>query len=854
MNEILIEDYGELLKRIDKLPLLVGFDTETTGRSFDSQLLGFSFSDGVKNCYYWDIEKNGLPKKALNKLLIEHELVMHNGLFDLIRLYKYGFKKVNLAADTIILIHELDSELKFEDLKLKKAVSDILGKDIVFYNDVAKKDIIKKEDVKNWRKFVEFFERISLFDEQGVWLHKHFKNLFKGKNIDDNVILKRVNAKLVSPDFYDEKIFKKIIGDDEYLNRVADRHLEKVDSTTREANIRLNQYVLFKIIGEDIIKDGYYERFWRYGACDAFYTMLVWNEYKVKFPKDDSGLIRSLYLEDVYLSKILAEMALHGFEFDSEFILNKRELIVKEVESMLSAVYEEAGEEFNVNSPKQILAVFDKRGVKLTSTAFDVLSKLDDSLSGLITKYRKHKKILSTYIDGYLNAVSDDGKMRTMFNLVGTPTFRLSSNGYYKYKKKGGEGINIQNVPEGMRCCITSDKGKYFLSGDYSGQELRILISLLDNEDLKAKVNMGYDIHCLTASIMYDIPYETIKAEVDKYNEGLPYDKSIVLLRINAKGIGFGILYGMGLLALAYTLGIEFTVEDLRKALDSGELFVERNDVVRKVWNKEERIFAEYRDKKGNYFKDATEWIEDKMRKAASVPRRMFFDKIIGAKRFISNMKSNFNKLGYTQDIYGRRRYIRRDGFEDTKIVNSVIQGSAASIVRKMMIKSYDLLAKSKYAGRIVLRIQVHDELIFEIDDDIPHMEAVAFLRDILEVEILGIKYFTDWAYGTVWGEFKGIKIQRDSSMDMQVMSAVDYDELDYPAVFISLTKLDEVMIGKLNSFVSKDGVGFYMLYENEIYEIGKISEDKISEFKLFVYKEDYIKMKEVLNCDEINC
>lgn len=242
---------------------------------------------------------------------------------------------------------------------------------------------------------------------------------------------------------------------------------------------------------------------------------------------------------------VLYDMEKEGIRADGDKLKEySRELAVS-INKIEKRIYEEAGEEFNINSPKQLgVVLFEKLQLpneKKTKTGYstsaEVLDKLapDHPIVADVLEYRQLSKLKSTYADGLINFIEQDGKIHTTFNQTITATGRLSST-----------DPNLQNIPirielgKLIRKVFLPEQGHLFVDSDYSQIELRVLAHLSDDEKLIAAFKNGQDIHRSTASLVFDTPFDEVTD----------------IQRRNAKAVNFGIVYGISAFGLANDLNI----------------------------------------------------------------------------------------------------------------------------------------------------------------------------------------------------------------------------------------------------------------------------------------------------------
>lgn len=364
-------------------------------------------------------------------------------------------------------------------------------------------------------------------------------------------------------------------------------------------------------------------------------------------------------------------------------------------------IWSMAGEEFNINSPKQMgVVLFDHMGLTVKNhkkTSTGVKSTKESELEKMrelhpiieeILKYRELQKLLGTYIDTIPNQVGSDGRLHTTFIQTGTTTGRMSS-----------EAPNVQNIPtkseqgKKIRNAFVAEEGFVLAAFDYSQIELRIAAFLSGDEKLLQIFRDGGDVHRAVAAQVFNVPPEDVESE----------------MRRKAKVINFGILYGMGINALRASLG---------------------------TTRAEAQLFYEE-----------------------------YFNKFDGLAKYLEKVKADAAKNGYTETFFGRRRYFEgirssipfiRAAAERTAI-NAPIQGTNADIVKIAMARINEWITEEKMEKNIFLLLQVHDELIFEIDKKA--YEAVApKIKAIMEgvlvpEQIGGITCAAQSVKGYRWGE-----------------------------------------------------------------------------------------------------
>lgn len=414
------------------------------------------------------------------------------------------------------------------------------------------------------------------------------------------------------------------------------------------------------------------------------------------------GELRARGLEEVYkeielpLIPIIDKLQRKGIAVDVKYLETLSKKYHAELETYEKKIYELAGGEFNINSPKQMGEVlFDKlllsvKGLKKTaggarSTRESELEKLRGThpVIGEILLYRELQKLLSTYIDTIPSSVAEDGRIHTTLSQTGTVTGRMSSN-----------NPNLQNIPatgehgKEVRNAFVAEKGNILVAVDYSQIEMRILAELSQDEILLETFRSGKDVHASVASRVFGVPENEVTKD----------------MRRKAKVINFGIIYGMGVTALQGNLG---------------------------------GTRAEAQEFYDNYF--------------------MKFPKIAG---YFEKVKREAAKIGYTETLFGRRRYFPGFGssmpfvraMAERMAMNAPIQGTAADVVKLAMIQVDTAISQNE---SISLLLQVHDELIFEIKKDAVD-GAIPLIKNAMEnVGKLSVPLVVDVSIGEKWGEMK---------------------------------------------------------------------------------------------------
>jgi len=429
-----------------------------------------------------------------------------------------------------------------------------------------------------------------------------------------------------------------------------------------------------------------------YAGEDAEVTLRLTEILEEKLADDkNQDLFHNLEMQ---LLPVLVDMELTGIRVDPVVFREMSQRFSGQLERIQQEIYEEAGMEFNINSPQQLgFVLFEKLGLptqgktsKTRAYATDVrvlkkLAAMQFRIPGLLLVYRSLSKLKSTYLDTLVTMVHPEtGRIHTSFNQAVAATGRLSSS-----------NPNLQNIPirtpEGrdIRKGFVAGPGFVLLSADYSQIELRIFAHYSGDAALKEAFAHGEDVHARTAAELFE-----------GRQEGSPEE-----MRRIAKAINFGIIYGMGPHKLSEELGIDH--------------------------------------------KTAKAYIEAYYQKHEGVVR--FREAMIERAKTDGYVTTLFNRRRYLPDIHHRSRFVR--GEAERMAVNTPIQGTAADLIKRAMIRIHGHLKEKGWRTRMIL--QVHDELVFEVPEE--EMERVRpFVREAMEnVYELDIPLKVDMGEGTNW-------------------------------------------------------------------------------------------------------
>ena len=428
-------------------------------------------------------------------------------------------------------------------------------------------------------------------------------------------------------------------------------------------------------------------------ACYQAYTAFA-SRMPMSEALEEAGMWKVYTEIELPLIFTLDSMEKWGICVRGEELKSYGEKLNVRITELEKLIWQQAGEEFNINSPKQLgVILFEKMGIKGGkktktgySTAADILDKLapDHAIVKDILEYRQLTKLKSTYADGLFQVIAKDGRIHSTFNQTITATGRISST-----------EPNLQNIPVRMelgrliRKVFVPEEGYVFLDADYSQIELRVLAHMSGDEKLIQAYTEAQDIHRLTASEVFHVPFDQVTD----------------LQRRNAKAVNFGIVYGISSFGLSQDLSIT------RK---------EASEYI-------EKYFESYPRIKG--FLDGL--VEEGKEKG-------YVTTMFGRRRPIPELKSS----NFMQRSFGER-----------VAMNSPIQGTAADIIKIAMNRVYRRLKEENLKSRLVL--QVHDELLIETyKEEIEEVSAI--LREEMKgAAKLAVELDVDMHQGNNWYEAK---------------------------------------------------------------------------------------------------
>ncbi len=444
---------------------------------------------------------------------------------------------------------------------------------------------------------------------------------------------------------------------------------------------------------------------------------MKFSDYDVDFVKNYTGdVISSLFeltkywvnsldekeykiLRDIELpmAKVLADMEFIGVSIDEAYLKTLTKEFDIKARRLAQKIYDLAGEEFNLNSPKQVGEIlFDKlqlkarkkRGKSKNSTSAEVLTQLAEEydIAKFILDYRKYTKLKSTYTEALpLLVDKKDNRIHTTYNQTVTTTGRLSSS-----------NPNLQNIPirteEGNKirnAFVPRDRENYLiLSADYSQIELRLLAHVSGDEHLINAFKSGVDVHTLTASKVFDVPIEKVTKD----------------MRYKSKAVNFGIVYGQSKYGLAKALGIK---------AEEAETFINK-----------------------------------------------YFETYPKIKSYMEDMVALVEEQGYVETVLGRKRYLEKEisspnamirEFAKRAAINQPMQGSASDLIKLAMIDFSNKLKENHLDSKLIM--QVHDELIVEVKKSELEQVKELVLKSMELGQPLQVPLLVDVNVGESWKE-----------------------------------------------------------------------------------------------------
>ena len=432
---------------------------------------------------------------------------------------------------------------------------------------------------------------------------------------------------------------------------------------------------------------------YEYAAEDADITLRLKNVLEPRLK--ELGVDELFWNIEMPLVRVLADMELNGVCLDTEALQDTSKIFTERMKQYEQEIYKEAGEEFNISSPKQVgdilfgkMQILDKPKKTKTGqyvTSEEVLQSLENKspIVRNILNYRGMKKLLSTYIDALPKLINPrTGHIHTSFNQALTATGRLSSS-----------DPNLQNIPvrtddgKEIRKCFIPEDGCLFFSADYSQIELRIMAHLSEDENMMEAFREGHDIHRATAAKIWHV-------DIDKVTDAQ---------RKKAKQANFGIIYGITTYGLAQRMDIP---------------------------NSEAKELIE------GYFRT--------------------FPKV---QAYMEHAKEEARAKGYAETLFHRRRYLADinsrnatvRGFAERNAINAPIQGTEADIIKVAMVRIWERFKKEGIRSKMIL--QVHDELNFSVFPEEREQVERIVIEEMQNAYPLNVPLIADAGWGKNWLE-----------------------------------------------------------------------------------------------------
>ena len=664
----------------------------------------------------------GIGEKGAIKLVSEYKTI--DNIYENIDKIK-GATQIKLidgkedayySKDLVTIYREVPLDITFDDLLYKGENADEL---IDIYNDLGFYSLLRKintSDIKKEKSREEEFKIISdindikISEDTSIYLDTTIGNYHDAEILGIALYnstlscyipfdIFKNNTSILDTDYnlstYDYK--KLIVVFNKYGIKVPNINFDAMISAyllnyetkddicylANKLEVEIPSYDKKEVVAtEEAIRRAILKAKFIYNTKDKLYEDMK--------KEDNIYLFESI---EMPLAKVLANMEIEGIRVDKK-VLEEMGIEIKiKLEILTRDIYNYAGEEFNINSPKQLGEIlFDKLklpGAKKNkngyATDIDVLKKLTEyPIINKILEYRALAKLYSTYIDGIISTIREDGKIHTIYTQTLTRTGRLSSI-----------EPNLQNIPMRseygrlIRKAFIPEDNSVILSSDYSQIELRVFAHLSGVNDLINAFKEGVDIHTKTAMDIFKVPMEGVTKN----------------MRRQAKAVNFGILYGISSYGLAEDIGIPV---------------------------KEAKEFI-------NKYFETYPGVKDYMDKEIDEAKRNGYVKtIMNRKRVIEELKSS----NYMVRSMGERMAL-----------NTPVQGSASDILKKAMVEINNIFEKENIKSKMLL--QVHDELIFNVyNDEIDKVKDIVY-NTMTKVFELKVPLDVDIELGNNWYEAK---------------------------------------------------------------------------------------------------
>ena len=690
----LIQDFGSLenvyvhIEEITKKKL-----KENLINSYDNALLSKRLvtidCQVPLDCYAADLKINKPESKELSDLFRELEF---KGLWDQFALRKTEAKKeykLCISQDDLVTLVKRIEEMRFLSVDTETTGTNPHEAELVGVS-------------------------ISLEPDKGYYIPVGHMYLGAPKQLDKNMVLETLKGILEDENVlkigqnikYDAIIFRNNGIDLKgiYFDTMVASYVINPGLRQHNLDYLAQHYLNHKMISyNDVVGKGKaeinfsgvtVENAMEYSCEDADITLKLKSVLEKQLVEDkNQDLFHNLEMK---LLPVLMDMELAGIKIDVPFFRDMSVSFAKRIRELEKKIFEEAGTDFNLNSPQQLgYILFEKLGLpvhkktaktKSSSTDVKVLTSLAREgykITEFILQYRTLAKLKSTYLDALVKIVNPrTGRIHSSFNQTVAATGRLSSS-----------NPNLQNIPirgeEGreIRKGFIAEEGYYLLSADYSQVELRLFAHYSGDDALIDAFNKGQDIHSRTASEILGVAMDDVTAD----------------MRRIAKAINFGIIYGMGAKKLADELNID---------------------------NKTAKAYIE-----------------------------SYYDRYRGVVSYREAMVEQAREQGYVTTLFNRRRYLSEINSDNNRIkadaervaINTPIQGTAADLIKMAMINIHGKLKRGGYMSRMLL--QVHDELVFEVPENELEIMQRLIKKEMEEVYKLNVPLRVDAGYGKNWDE-----------------------------------------------------------------------------------------------------
>ncbi len=624
-----------------------------------------------------------------------------------------------LSYDIATIYTEVPIDTDIDHIKYTGNNEDYVNilNELEFYSMLKKVDNVKKEEKEFTFKVVKELSELELEKEYSFYLEILGYNYHDAEPLGVSISTSKNNYYVPFELLKDSDIFNdgasKTTYDLKKVLVIFDKYNISIDKNVND--LMIEAYLLNKNVKNDI---AYLSNTYDYDI--NFYDKIFGSEITIKekeldvyvkdtckksffiYEKRNELLeeIKSQEMESLYrdielpLVYVLANMEETGFKIDKNYLLNMQEDLEKEINSLEKEIYELAGLEFNIASPKQLSDVlFNKMGIPYPkrvkdgnySTSKDILDKLVDyPIIEKILKFRTLSKLLSNYIVGLIEEIKPDGKIHTIFNQTLTRTGRLSS-----------ERPNLQNIPirleEGrlIRKAFVPRENSIIVSSDYSQIELRVFAHMSKASNMIHAFQNDLDIHAKTAADIFHV-------DIDKVDKNM---------RRQAKAVNFGIIYGISGFGLSEDLGINLY--------------------------------------------EAKDFIDNYLKTFPGI--KEYMDKVVADAHKNGYVKTLFNRKRVIEELNNKNFLIRSSG--ERMAMNTPIQGTAADILKMAMVEMQKRIDKENLNSKML--VQVHDELVFDVPENEAEIMK-NLIRDVMEnIYKLDVPLKVDIEYGRTWYEAK---------------------------------------------------------------------------------------------------